>query len=224
MKDSGEQLTVLVMAKAPVPGLAKTRLMKHMSAADAAAIAAAALLDTLAAVSRTPAAHRVVAMTGEVADAMRSKEVATALKDFTVLEQHGDRFADRLVNAHADAYRGTPVVQIGMDTPQLTPNHLIAAGRALTRFPCVLGPATDGGWWALGIDHPSAAKVLTYVPMSQPDTGALTKQALEASGVVVRLLLPLTDADEFADLAVVAGQCRPDSHFRNAVSAIGSRL
>lgn len=59
-------VTVLVMAKAPVPGLAKTRLAPDLGVGGAADVAAAALLDTLDAVAAAPVASRVVAMTGDV--------------------------------------------------------------------------------------------------------------------------------------------------------------
>ncbi|MGI9163544.1 MAG: glycosyltransferase, partial [Mycobacterium sp.] len=57
-------VTALVVAKAPVPGLAKTRLAAAVGDEAAADIAAAALLDTLDAVAGTPFAARVVALTG----------------------------------------------------------------------------------------------------------------------------------------------------------------
>ncbi|MBV8177250.1 MAG: glycosyltransferase, partial [Mycobacterium sp.] len=62
-------VTLLVVAKAPVPGRAKTRLAATVGDQLAAEIAAAALLDTLDAVAATPVATRVVALTGELADA-----------------------------------------------------------------------------------------------------------------------------------------------------------
>jgi len=62
-------VALLIVAKAPIPGLAKTRLAATLGDVAAADIAAAALLDTLDAVSATPVARRVVAMTGIVGDA-----------------------------------------------------------------------------------------------------------------------------------------------------------
>ncbi|MFI5428706.1 hypothetical protein [Aeromicrobium sp. UC242_57] len=66
--------TVLVVAKAPVPGLAKTRIAETVGDDLAAAVAAAALLDTLATVTAVgwPV---VVAMTGDLSQAARSDEI-----------------------------------------------------------------------------------------------------------------------------------------------------
>ena len=86
-----------------MPGLAKTRLAATLGDQAAADIAAAALLDTLDAVAATPVAARVVAMTGDLDAACRAAEIRERLDDFTVIEQRGDDFADRLANAHADA-------------------------------------------------------------------------------------------------------------------------
>ena len=215
-------VTMLVVAKAPVPGLAKTRLMKAMTADQAAGIAAAALLDTLAAVAATPAHSRVVAMTGNLADAARSDEVREALRDFTVIEQRGDEFAERLMHAHHDAYDGHPIVQIGMDTPQVTPTVLTSVSLALLDQPerCVLGPALDGGWWVLGVPHPRLTVCLLQVPMSTSDTGSRTRSALEEAGASVVLAEPMHDADELTDLEDVAAQCGASSHFRAAAAAV----
>src|SRR5690606_23084798 len=56
---------LLVMAKAPVAGRVKTRLVPPLSAAEAAAVAEAALADTLEAVAACGAERRVLALDGE---------------------------------------------------------------------------------------------------------------------------------------------------------------
>ena len=102
--------------------------------------------------------------------------------------QRGDGFAERLRNAHHDvaARRGRPVVQIGMDTPQVEPRHLHEAESLLERpDDAVLGPADDGGWWLLGVGGPHLLEHLADVPMSTADTGRLTRAALEKAGARV---------------------------------------
>ena len=56
-------------------------------------------------------------------------EIRARLADVTVVEQRGEDFAERLVGAHADAAAATghPVLQIGMDTPQVDPALLTDA-------------------------------------------------------------------------------------------------
>jgi glycosyltransferase A (GT-A) superfamily protein (DUF2064 family) len=222
---------LLVVAKAPVPGLAKTRLARHVGPERAADVAAAALLDTLDAVW---AAHEaegwpvVVAMTGDLDLAARSGEVRDALDRVPVVAQRGDDLGERLAHAHVDAAEvaglgdgvcagsglvGT--VQVGMDTPQVTEADLLAAGAAVRSGARVLGPALDGGWWLLGLPDPTAASVLVDVPMSRDDTGERT---LEALGDGVHLLRTLDDVDEWDDARRVAGDL-PGSRFAEAVAA-----
>jgi uncharacterized protein len=216
-------VTLLVVAKAPVPGRAKTRLGATVGDQIAAEIAAAALLDTLDAVTATPVATRVVALSGELEDAADAAEIRRRLTPFAVIGQRGNDFGDRLANAHADAAAvdGHPVLQIGMDTPQVTAELLAECGRRLAESSAVLGLARDGGWWALGVRTPALAEGLRDVPMSQPDTGALTLKSLHSNGIDVALLEELADFDIAADVAAVRADCRPGSRFAQITRAAG---
>ncbi len=212
--------TVLVVAKAPVPGLAKTRLAASVGAEVAADIAAAALLDTLDAVAAAPVARRVVAMTGDLDKACRRAEIRDRLADFTVIDQRGDCFAERLTHAHEDAASGLPVLQIGMDTPQVSPALIGECGAALQDSDAVLGLADDGGWWVLGVQDPAMAGCLCHVPMSQPDTGAHTLLALFDAGLGVRLVPELTDVDTIGDIDGVRCACAPTARFAEATRLV----
>lgn len=227
-------VVLLVMAKAPVPGRAKTRLTPPYTPAEAARIAAASLLDTADAVL---AAHRrlggpgpVMALDGDVAAGADAFRVGAALARFRVVAQRGDGLGERLAHAHADAARsatssltGRPAtLQLGMDTPQATPDHLVEAARRLQDpgTDAVLGPATDGGWWLLGLRDPSAARCLTTVTMSTPRTGEDTLRALWASGQRVQLLDTLTDVDDRDSCRAVAATA-PAGRFGRLVARTG---
>lgn len=212
-------VTALVVAKAPVPGLAKTRLAATIGDAAAADLAAASLLDTLDAVAATEVDRRVVALTGTLADAARVEELTQALASFTVIAQRGDGLGERLAHAHNDAATTGAVLQIGMDTPQVTSRMLGDAAAALTESD-VLGAAEDGGWWALGLRDPSMAQALLGVPMSAPSTGVDTHAALAAAGASLTMLAVLQDVDHESDLAAVSQLCDPASRFRIAVENI----
>lgn len=217
-------VTLLVVAKAPEPGRAKTRLAATVGDRVAAEIAAAALLDTLDAVGAAAVAARVVALTGDLDAAADAVQIRRRLESFTVIEQRGDGFADRLANAHADAGSGggdLPVLQIGMDTPQVTAELLTDCARRLLRTPAVLGPADDGGWWVLGVQSPAMAECLRTVPMSQPDTGELTRKALRDNGITVTSVDRLSDFDVVEDIAAVRAVCAPVSRFARVTRAAG---
>lgn len=192
--------TLLVVAKAPVPGLAKTRVAATVGDDLAAELAAAALLDTLTTVTAVgwPV---VVAMTGDLSLAARADEIAEALSSVEVIEQRGDGLGERLAHAHSDADSGRGVVQVGMDTPQLTVADYLDAGRAVSEGSRVIGPASDGGWWLLGLPDPTEAHGLRRVAMSQSDTGAQTEQALGDDFVHLRTVQDMDSWDDAREIA-----------------------
>jgi glycosyltransferase A (GT-A) superfamily protein (DUF2064 family) len=208
--------SVLVMAKAPVAGQAKTRLAAVVGDAAAAELAAAALLDTLVAgAAAYPPERRVLALTGDLDRAARTDDLRAAARDWIVVRQGGKTFAERLVDGHRQAHRlaGGPVVQIGMDTPQVHPALLRGvADLAHEHHRPVLGPAVDGGWWVLVSTHPHQARVLTRVPMSRPDTGRLTATALAGTGSAPVEAEALRDVDDAEDAHLVAAQA-PGTRF-----------
>ena len=150
------------------------------------------------------------------------------LEDFTVIPQRGKGFAERLSKAHAEAgaLAGAPVLQIGMDTPQVSPEVLSDAASLLADDdgPAVFGPAVDGGWWALGLADPRVASALEGVAMSRPDTGRRTLAALADRGVVAVRLPELADVDSSEDVWSVAGEVGEHSHFRLAVRPLPTMI
>jgi hypothetical protein len=94
-----------------------------------------------------------------------------------------------------------------MDTPQLTAATLAEALAPLSAPggpDAVLGPAADGGWWALGLRDPHLARVIEQVPTSRPDTGEATLRALRGAGLSVAVLPELRDVDTAEDALAVA--------------------
>lgn len=213
---------IVVLAKAPEPGRVKTRLCPPLAPVQAADLAAAALLDSIAAASGVPGARAVVVMTGMLERAARRDEILRAVAGLTVLPQRGDGLGERIAAAHADtaaAHPGLRTLQIGMDTPQVDAALLGEADDALATpgVDAVLGLAVDGGWWALGLRRPSDAELVVGVPTSRDDTGARTLDALRAGGLRVHLLPELSDVDTAADAVTVAAAA-PRSRFAAAVA------
>lgn len=212
-------VTALVVAKAPVPGQVKTRLAATVGDATAADLAAAALLDTLDTVTDTPFIARVLALTGDLEKAKCGDAIRASIQGFQVIDQRGRTFAERLAHAYTDAAAAAgcaAILQIGMDTPQVTVDLLTRCARRLESAPAVLGPACDGGWWVLGVRDSAVAACLADVPMSTPDTGALTAAALSRSGVGIAFVEELADLDTIEDVARVRAACPPSSRFARA--------
>jgi uncharacterized protein len=213
-------MRALVVAKAPVPGLVKTRLGAHVGMQAAAELAAAALLDTLAA-CREAFTECHIALEGDLVDAVRSNALRRTLVGWTVHQQRGNGLGERLAHAHAAVTGAGPTVQIGMDTPQVTADDLHAVARAAGTGDAVLGPAADGGWWVLAISDATAAAALADVPMSRPDTFTSTRRVLTAAGQTVRVGHMLTDVDTVHEAAWVAASLT-GGHFLRAWRAVAA--
>jgi glycosyltransferase A (GT-A) superfamily protein (DUF2064 family) len=222
---SAQPPALLLLAKSPVAGRAKTRLSPPASPAEAARLAAASLLDTLEAMCSVSAAVPLVAWTGELAGAERRAELEDALRRVSRFAQRVGTLGQRIVAAHREVARrlpGSPVLQIGMDTPQLSAADLTAALRPLSEEggpDAVFGPACDGGWWGLGLRDPNAAAAIEAVSTSRADTGELTLRALRAAGLTVRVLDVLRDVDT-ADDALAVAASGAGHRFNDAVDSV----
>ncbi|WP_100444022.1 glycosyltransferase family 2 protein [Glycomyces xiaoerkulensis] len=186
---------LLVMAKAPVPGRSKTRLAPPLTPEEAAEVAEASLADTLEAVAGCGAERLILALDGEPGPWLP--------EGFEVVAQVGDGFNERLAAAWAHA--GGPGVQIGMDTPQVTPELLDACLETVAGggHDAALGLAEDGGWWAIGMAEPHP-EAFTDVPMSHYDTGLQQLKQLHALGMRVADLPVLRDLDDIGDARAIA--------------------
>ena len=206
--------TLIVFAKAPVSGRVKTRLCPPCTPDQAAAIAHAALVDTLAAVAATPGVHRVLALDGEPG--------SWSPAGFDVVPQTAGDLAARLTGAFACV--SGPALVIGMDTPQLTPGMLRHAVDTLLSpgVDAVLGRTVDGGWWTLGL-RDVRVPAFTGVPMSTRETGRHQAARLNSLGLRTRALEVETDVDTFVDARTVASRI-PTSRFARAVGTVERRL
>lgn len=199
---------IAVIAKAPVAGRSKTRLCPPCTPEQAASLAAAALSDTLAAVAATPAGRRVVVLDGAPGRWLGP--------GFEVIPQRGDGLAERLAAAFADV--GEAALVVGMDTPQVTPRLLAHALDRLGSGDAVLGPACDGGYWAIGLRR-ADDRVFAGVPMSDPATCAVQRARLRALGLTPHELPELRDVDDIGDARAV-GALAPQTRFARSLAAL----
>jgi uncharacterized protein len=186
----GAVTTLLVIAKQPVPGRVKTRLVPPYSFVQAAVLAEAALADTFHATLAAPACRRILVVDGRAGPWVPD--------GFEIVPQVDGGLDERLAAAFA-AVSG-PALLIGMDTPQITPDLLTVGWDGVDAW---FGPAADGGFWALGLREPDPG-LMRGVPMSTPTTGAVQRARLCAAGLRVSDLPLLRDVDTAADAAAVA--------------------
>jgi glycosyltransferase A (GT-A) superfamily protein (DUF2064 family) len=202
---------LLVIAKEPMPGRVLTRLTPPYAPEEAAMLAEAALADTLRTLLRTPARRRLLVLDGAPGRWLPP--------GFDVVRQAEGALDERIAAAFTHCDDG-PALLVGMDTPQLTPELLSGVGR--DGHDAWFGPATDGGFWALGFAEPARAKSLVRgVPMSTDRTGAIQRSRLTEAGLSVADLPVLRDVDTAADAAQVAACCPPGSRFAAALTSLG---
>jgi glycosyltransferase A (GT-A) superfamily protein (DUF2064 family) len=150
----------------------------------------------------------------------RAKAIAreSGLPCFVVTssEQEGSGFGERFYHALSSVFaRGFgSVIAIGNDCPQLTAREIETARGHLQRGQAVLGPATDGGVYLLGVSAEQLADRQAFLAVRWNSARVQTElgQLLREQGAQVALLRPLTDLDDAASLraAFTRRQLQPE--------------
>lgn len=187
---------MLVIAKAPVPGRAKTRLVPPLTAHQAAELQRALLLDTLDACRVE--LDRVAILHADPAEAAELERIAPGTPR---LLQDGQGLEDALGRTLERQVAEGPVAIVSSDVPGLPPGSLARAFDALAAgTDVVLGPALDGGYWLIAMArfHPEP---LREIPWSTPAVLGVTLARCRHAGLRVELLEAWRDVDTVADLA-----------------------
>ncbi len=201
--------TLVVIAKEPLPGRAKTRLHPPLTLEQAALVAAAAIDDTLRALRDIAATRRILLFDGDIRPPNS--------EGYDIVPQVGGTLDVRL-GALFNECDG-PTILVGMDTPQLTSAH-IAPAFAPWEVDAWFGPASDGGFWALGMREPRG-DLIRGVEMSTDRTGADQLDRLYSAGLSVGMLAQLDDVDTIDDARLVAALA-PASQFAKVLDEFGA--
>lgn len=142
------QRAIVIVGKVPRPGGVKSRLACSLGKEKAAHLYECFLLDTVETMSRAEGTDVIVSLLGGMLSSLR--QIGPNVK---VVPQHGITFGKRLKNSLADAFRMgyKPVVLIGSDNPSLPLEIVFEAFNSLGRCDVVIGPATDGGYYLIGM-------------------------------------------------------------------------
>lgn len=190
------EVAVAILAKAPVPGLAKTRLIPALGAAGAAALAADLIRRTVA-TAIAAATGPVTLWTTPVPDHPLFAELAGAHPLALARQPDGD-LGTRMLACCAS---GRPTLVIGTDCPAFTPQHLVDAANVLRDgLDAVVIPAADGGYVLIGTRMPQPA-LFTDMTWSAADVMAETRRRLARLGLAWREPARLWDVDTAEDLA-----------------------
>lgn len=189
-------VAVAVLAKAPLPGFAKTRLIPRLGAAGAAQLQARLLEHTLDTV-RTAAPDAIeLWCTPATAHPVFARAAARGVR----LRLQGD--GDLGARLHAAATQALAaharVLLVGTDCPALTPAHLRAAADALDDGDACVIPAADGGYVLLALAR-GDPRLFAGIEWGSARVMAQTRARLAALGWRWRELPPLWDVDTPAD-------------------------
>jgi rSAM/selenodomain-associated transferase 1 len=181
---------IAILAKAPVPGFAKTRLMPAIGA-HAAAVLQERLTERTVATARGAALDDITLWCAPDTTHRSFRDLGVALRP----QPDGDLGARMLA-----AFGARATLVIGTDCPALTPAHLRDAADALATHDVVLIPAEDGGYVLIGarMPHPELFAGMTW---SVPSVLAETRARIAARGLRSHELPPLWDIDTEDDLA-----------------------
>jgi rSAM/selenodomain-associated transferase 1 len=187
-----------LMAKAPLEGEVKTRLVPPLTAREAAALNICFLRDMAANIDSIRAASGLVVYTGA-----ESAFAGVLPERFSFLAQRGATLGERLCNATDDLLRQgyDGVCLINSDSPTLPRSILIRAleSLAIEGDRVVLGAAEDGGYYLIGLKH-AHRNLFNEIAWSTSDVLARTRQRAAEINLPVELLPPWYDVDDAGTL------------------------
>jgi uncharacterized protein len=194
-----ERTQLIVMAKAPLPGLAKTRLIPALGAYGAAQLAARLLEYTLREARAAQLGDVILACapdTTHAAFTAQQQQGGVAL----VLQGEGDLGA-RMQRQFERAFMqgAARVIVIGTDAPALDAAMLRRAAAALANDDAVFVPAADGGYALIGLRR-VLPSLFEAMPWSTNAVMAVTRQRLSQAAARHTELPVVHDIDEPADL------------------------
>ncbi|MDP1579751.1 MAG: TIGR04282 family arsenosugar biosynthesis glycosyltransferase [Candidatus Didemnitutus sp.] len=188
--------TVVVMLKAPREGTVKTRLAADVGPAQATRIYRLLVERQLAAIP----AHWPVEVHFAPADAHEEMRDWLGPRPRLCPQADGDlgQRLTRAVNA-SFAHGAAAVLVIGGDCPELDRDALQSAAGALGTHEVVLGPASDGGYYLIGLTLPQP-EIFADIPWSTSGVLTATLQKTDAVGLIPLCLSVRDDVDTLADL------------------------
>jgi len=193
---NADPVAIAILAKAPRPGLAKTRLMPVLGAEGAANLQARFIERTVTAAQEAAVGPVTLWVTPDRHHP--AFQTIAALLAVALAEQPDGDLGARMLAAIAAA--NGPAIAIGTDCPALTPEHLRVAARALADgVDVVIVPVDDGGYGLIGMQRPEPA-LFAGMAWSTASVMAETRRRLTRLGLSWREPAHLWDVDEPADL------------------------
>ncbi len=183
---------IIVFGRVPMPGEVKTRLVPSISPEDAAQLYEAFLLDTLDALGPLDADVRLY-----LAPSAEEPPQWMRMTDVDIIQQKGSGLGERMLAAFAETFAAgyERIVVVGSDSPTLPPEFVSLALEVLVEpYGIVIGPATDGGYYLLGMNE-LYATLFRGITFSQDDVFVRTLERVEQVDASVTVLPEWYDVD-----------------------------
>lgn len=216
-----------LVAKAPVPGRVKTRLAPHLGPREAASLYRAFLLDAIGVMADVRGVERCVILPSDSDQAALAGIIPA---DLRIRRQPVDGLTDALGGTIAEGLaRGhAGVVIFGSDNPSLPAALLGQAVRALADCELVIGPATDGGYYLIGLSR-NVPALFEEMVWSTPEVFAQTIERARRADLTIACLPPWYDVDRIEDVRLLAAHLAADPTLRapatrQALGAISRNL
>jgi uncharacterized protein len=184
---------LIIFVRNPVLGKVKTRLANTMGNKNALAVYKHLLQHTKNIVKDTAFAKGIF-----YADFINNNDLWDGYKKCL---QRGNGLGERMHNAFAALFESgfKKVCIIGSDCYELTPEIINTAFKKLDTASIVIGPATDGGYYLLGMQAP-LKNIFENISWSSEQVFAQTKKIIEQHRYSLSLLPVLNDVDEEKDI------------------------
>jgi rSAM/selenodomain-associated transferase 1 len=187
----------VIFAKEPVAGRVKTRLLPSLTPAEAAAFAAACLLDLTRRLERSPA-RRVVALPPDSSAENVRRLVGPR---WEIVDQGAGDLGEKLARVTAEEFAAdrSPVLVVGADHPHLPLASMESAMAAAAAGSVGWVPTMDGGYACIALPRPMP-EIFAGVPWSTPRVAEVTRNNADLRGVHLTTLGPWYDLDTAEDL------------------------
>jgi rSAM/selenodomain-associated transferase 1 len=198
MSSSAQPTRILIFAKAPLPGFAKTRLIPILGSNGAAMLARKMLKHCITEALAANIGPVELCVTPDAEHpSWRELSISTAV--IWSSQGEGD-LGERLARATQRAmHQAKNVLLIGTDCPGLSAERLREAARAVEGHDACMVPVSDGGYALLGLRR-HMPTVFDNIPWSSASVAQLTKQRILEEGGSLKLLASMHDIDEPQDL------------------------
>lgn len=199
---------IVIFAKAPIPGLVKTRLAGYLTPEECAELYKCFFLDIVASIDKLSYSLFVSFTPSEAENTVRD----LVSPGISVFPQAGNDLGERMFNAalYISGLGKTKIIFIGADIPSLNEDHIVQTVKFLDSYDLCIGPAYDGGYYLIGFKTP-VPMLFKGIDWGTGKVLDQTQARIKELGLKCSLLPVLRDIDTIDDLTCFYAQLHDDS-------------